>query len=88
MLSKLTFPQLTTTWYEDNKGANRAGTIVGFSGRTRHVDVQVKITREYVLRGHFKVEYASTADQLADALTKRLTGPKLKRFVQAILWAK
>ena len=88
MLSELTFPQLTTTWCEDNKGAIRAGTIIGFSGRTRHVDVQLKITREYVLRGHFKVEYASSAEQLADALTKRLTGPKLKRFVQAILWAK
>jgi hypothetical protein len=53
LLAELSFPQQTTTWYEDNKGAIRAGSIIGFTGRTRHVDVQLKVTREYVLEGHF-----------------------------------
>ncbi len=88
LLAELTLPQQTSTWHEDNQGALRAGTIIGFTGRTRHVDVQLKITREYILRGHFKVMYTSTSDQLADALTKRLTGPKLQKFVQALLWTK
>ena len=88
LLSELTFPQQTSTWYEDNQGALRAGTIIGFTGRTRHVDVQLKLTREYVLQGHFKVVYTSTREQLADAMTKRVTGPKLQQFVQALLWTK
>lgn len=88
LLSELTFPQQTSTWYEDNQGALRAGTIIGFTGRTRHVDVQLKITREYILQGHFKIVYTSTKDQLADALTKRVTGPKLLQFVHALLWTK
>lgn len=88
LLRELTFPQQRSTWYEDNQGAIRAGTIIGFTGRTRHVDVQLKITREYVLHGQFNVVYTSTRDQLADALTKRVTGPKLSQFVQALLWTK
>jgi len=85
LLSELTFPQHTSTWYEDNQGALRAGTIIGFTGRTRHVDVQLKITREYVLQGHFNVLYMSSKEQLADALTKRVTGTKLLQFVQTVL---
>ena len=87
LLAELAFPQQTTTWHEDNKGAIRAGSIIGFTGRTKHVDVQLKVTREYS-KGHFSVVYTSTADQLADALTKRLTGPKLQKFVRALLWVK
>jgi Reverse transcriptase (RNA-dependent DNA polymerase) len=86
LLRELTFPQQTSTWHEDNQGALRAGTIIGFTGRTRHVDVQLKLTREYVMQGHFKVVYTSTREQLADALTKRVTGPKLQQFVHALLW--
>jgi Reverse transcriptase (RNA-dependent DNA polymerase) len=88
LLAELAFPQQTTTWHEDNKGAIRTGSVIGFTGRTKHVDVQLKVTREYIAKGHFSVVYTSTADQLADALTKRLTGPKLQKFVRALLWVK
>ena len=82
---ELGFAQQTTTWFEDNQGTIVASTTVGFTGRLRHVDVQLKLTREYVKARMFKVVYASTRQQLADALTKRVTGPKLREFVDAVL---
>ncbi|CAN0391142.1 unnamed protein product, partial [Discosporangium mesarthrocarpum] len=64
--------QDATPWYCDNRGAIQASSITGFNGRTKHVDMKLKCTREYVEKDLFNIQYVSTTKQLADILTKRL----------------
>ncbi|CAM9639234.1 unnamed protein product, partial [Choristocarpus tenellus] len=56
----------------DNRGAIQLGKITGFSGRTKHVDMKLKCTREYMDQGLFHVQFIPTSKQLADSLTKFL----------------
>ncbi|CAM9303424.1 unnamed protein product, partial [Choristocarpus tenellus] len=42
-----------TPWFCDNRGVIQAGSIAGFNGRTNHVDMKLKYTREYVDQGLF-----------------------------------
>ncbi|CAM9802366.1 unnamed protein product, partial [Choristocarpus tenellus] len=72
ILGELGIPQGVTTWYGDSRGTIQAATTEGFNGRTRHVDIKLKCTREYINQGFFRVNYISTALQLTDILTKRL----------------
>ena len=81
LLAELTFPQQTSTWHEDNQGALRAGTIVGFTGRTRHVDVQLKLTTRVCIQGQFKVVYTSTSEQLADAFDQAINRHPSYRYL-------
>ena len=72
--------QSTIPRWCDNRGVIQAATTTGFNGRTKHVDVKLKCSREYVRRGLFEVKYVSTQDQLADIFTKRLRGPPVAKF--------
>lgn len=44
--------------------------------RTRHLAAQAHYSRELIEWGIIKLHYVPSADQLADYLTKTLTGPK------------
>ncbi|CAM9384818.1 unnamed protein product, partial [Choristocarpus tenellus] len=59
-----------TPWFCDNRGAIQVGSITGFNGRTKCVDMKIKCTREYVDQGIFHIEYIPTLKQLAEVLTK------------------
>ncbi|CAM9672987.1 unnamed protein product, partial [Choristocarpus tenellus] len=72
ILGELGILKGVTVWYGDNQGAIQAAVIEGFNGRTMHVDIKLKCTREYVNKGIFRVKYIPTTLQLADILTKRL----------------
>ncbi|CAN0006237.1 unnamed protein product, partial [Choristocarpus tenellus] len=72
ILGEIGILQDQTPWFCDNRGAIQVGSITGFNGRTKHVDMMIKCTREYVDQGLFHVRYVPTSKQLADILTKSL----------------
>jgi hypothetical protein len=50
----------------------------GVSGRSKHIDVKFKFLRDRYMRGHISVYSVSTANQVADCLTKAFNGNGLK----------
>ncbi|CAN0041646.1 unnamed protein product [Choristocarpus tenellus] len=64
ILGELSILKGVMVWYGDNRGAIQAAITEGFNGRTRHVDIKLKCTREYVSKGFFTVKYIPTALQL------------------------
>ncbi|CAN0039680.1 unnamed protein product [Choristocarpus tenellus] len=86
ILGELGIHQGVTTWYGDNRSAIQAGMTEGLNGRTRHVDIKLKCTREYVVsQGIFTVKYIPKALQLADILTTRLLDTQVEDFVDTVL---
>ncbi|CAN0386877.1 unnamed protein product, partial [Discosporangium mesarthrocarpum] len=88
ILHKLGIVQDATPWYCDNRGAIQASSITGFNGRTKHVDMKLKCTREYVKKDLFNIQYVSTIKQLADILTKRLRKSLTLNFVRSVFWGR
>ncbi|CAM9963982.1 unnamed protein product, partial [Choristocarpus tenellus] len=72
ILGEIDILQDQTPWFCGNCGAIQAGIITGFNGRTKHVDMKLKCTREYVDQDLFHVENVPTSKQLADISTKSL----------------
>ena len=73
----------TTTWfqtlrptkiYEDNKAAILFSDHPGDHRRSNHIDTRRYFARDAGLNGDIILEYILTAEQLADGLTKPLTG--------------
>ncbi len=62
-----------------------AAKTCGFNGRTRHVDIKLKFTRQEHELGKVEILYVPTDKQLADGLAKRLRKEKNKRMVSALL---
>jgi isopentenyl diphosphate isomerase/L-lactate dehydrogenase-like FMN-dependent dehydrogenase len=64
------------TLYVDNEAAVALirNTSAGVSGRTKHIDVQYMMIRDRKAKGDLTVEHVSTHDNLADMLTKPLSG--------------
>ncbi len=85
LLEELGFRQPTTLWFCDNQATIISARTVGFNGRTRHVDVKLKFTRQECERGHIELQYVPTDRQLADGLTKRLRRIKHEQMVNALL---
>ena len=50
------------------------------AGRAKHMDIKYHFTKEAVERGVVSFKYVHTSEQLADALTKGLAGPKVIQF--------
>ncbi|CAM9822090.1 unnamed protein product, partial [Choristocarpus tenellus] len=81
ILGELGILKGVTVWYGDNRGAIQAATTEGFNGRTRHVDIKLKCTEEYVSKGQFTVKYIPMTLQLAEILTKTLRKKQVEDFV-------
>ncbi len=79
-LNEINFRQSKVRWWCDNEAAVTAATTPGHCGRTRHLDVKLKKTREMVTKGLIEVHYIPTTKQEADGLTKRLEATAHKRF--------
>ncbi|CAM9427410.1 unnamed protein product [Choristocarpus tenellus] len=73
------------SWFCYNRGAIQAGSITCFNGRTKHVNMKLKCTREYVDQGLLHVEYVPTSKQLADILTESLRKSLTSDFVHSVL---
>ncbi|CAM9962720.1 unnamed protein product [Choristocarpus tenellus] len=85
ILGEVGILQDQTPWFCDNRGAIQAGSITGFNGRTKHVGMKLKCTREYVDQGIFRIEYIPTRKQLAHVLTKYLRKNLISDFVHSML---
>jgi hypothetical protein len=55
--------------YEDNQACIKMAEGDGVTKRAKHIDVRYHVTREASERGKITLEYISTEDQVADALT-------------------
>ena len=49
--------------------------------KTKHIDIQYHFVREYVINNTIQLSHISTKEQLADILTKTLSGPTFKNLV-------
>lgn len=77
--------QLETLTYEDNQSAIALATNPQENHkRTKHIQVSFHSTRDYVKQGVIKLNYVATKEQLADCLTKILSGPILREQLQHI----
>jgi len=56
----------------DNQGALKLAEIVEDHRRTKHIDVSFRFLRDVVENGSLQLEYVTTEDNVADALTKVL----------------
>lgn len=65
------------TLFVDNKSAKALMKNPVFHGRSKHIDTRFHFIRECVERGQIVVEFITTGEQRADALTKELSGVKL-----------
>jgi hypothetical protein len=68
----------------DNQGAIDLGKLVRYRPRTKHIGTRFHYVRECIDAGIIDLQYISTHDQLADALTKPLSGPAIKTFAQRV----
>lgn len=64
----------------DNQGAIELVTNTEFHRRTKHIDVRIHFIREKQREQSIKVDNVYTKDQLADILTKALSGPLFNKF--------
>ncbi|CAM9873501.1 unnamed protein product [Choristocarpus tenellus] len=85
ILGEIGVLQDQTPWFCDNRGAIQAGSITGFNGRTKLMDMKLMCTREHVDQGIFHIKYIPTHKQLADVLTKSLRKSFISDFVQYVL---
>jgi hypothetical protein len=70
----------TISIYEDNEGCIALSKNPQDHKRTRHIQVKYHFLRSHVQDKTIAFPYIPTKDQLADMLTKGLTGPMLKNF--------
>ena len=69
----------------DNQGAISLTKNIGYSPRTKHIDIRHHFIRELVERKEINPTHISTEDNLADILTKGLGTIKHSKFSQEIL---
>ena len=58
--------------FEDNKAAILFSDHPGDHRTTKHINTRVEFTRDHVTKGDIKLEFVTTQEQLADAMTKPL----------------
>ncbi len=83
-LGEIGFEQSRVPWFCDNQASIMSAYTPGFNGRTRHIDVKMKFTRQEHELGNIEILYIPTDDQIADGPTKRLTKAKHKQFMSVM----
>lgn len=72
----------------DNQGAIKLAENIGFSSRTKHIDVKHHYIRHLVKRWNIKLEHVGTNEMIADVFTKALGplkhGANIDRFMSRI----
>jgi hypothetical protein len=75
---------VATVIFGDNQGAIALSKNPQHHARTKHIDIQQHFVREKVAEGLVEIRHVSTADQIADGLTKPLPKDPFNRFRQAL----
>lgn len=70
--------------YCDNTSSIKLAKNDAFQERTKHIDVRFHHVRDQIEKKKICIDYISTDDMTADALTKALNGPKTKRFAKCM----
>jgi hypothetical protein len=65
---------------EDNQACIKIAEGEGLNKRSKHIDVRYHITREAIGKNEIRLEYISTEEQIADALTKNLGEVKFQKL--------
>jgi hypothetical protein len=74
-----------TPIYEDNEACIRIAENPVISQRSKSIDIKYHVVRHYVKEKEFKMVKVSTADQLADFLTKAVPAHKLQQMIEAFM---
>ncbi len=72
-------------WKCDNEATVVVATTPGHTGRTQHLDVKLKKTREIFMNNLIKVRHVPSSEQEADGLTKRLQKTAHEQFRDFLL---
>jgi len=81
---KLEIPINIPVIMEDNTGAIKLSHNAEFHKRTKHIDIKYHFIRELVENNKIRIIYINTKNQLADPLTKLITGPRLAAWKDKI----
>ena len=69
----------------DNKAAIAFSESEGCNSRTKHVDIRYHFVRDYISQGLFTISHISSAENLADLLTKILSQEVQTKLSQHLL---
>jgi len=85
LLKDIGIPQTAATAiFEDNQGAIKLAYNPMHHRRTRHIDTKYHHIRHHINHGTVRLEYINTTKQLADSLTKGVSGGVLRELTAAI----
>ncbi len=81
-LDELGFNQSRVPWFYNNTATIISAKTLGFNGRTRHVDVKLKFTRQEHERGNIELFYVPTRS--SSGWTHEVPGENQTRAIQVI----
>lgn len=73
---------------EDNQAAKKLAENPKFHKKSKHISLQYHFTREAIARNKIALFYIPTQEQLADFLTKNVSNPLHKGFINLANLAK
>ena len=77
-----------TTLYCDNESAIKITTNERSINRTRHMGVQLSYPQEQIANNQIRIEHVGSNNQLADMLTKSLSGPSFRRNRDKLMYTR
>ena len=72
----------------DNIGAIFMSKNINTSSRTKHVDVRTKYVNEYVENGTVKIKFVTNNENIADIMTKNLSGILNSKHSEKLIFKK
>lgn len=75
-------PRGKNPWFCNNRGEVQAASRIGFGGRTEHIDMKLKCTRESAGGGLIEVKYVCSKEQRTDSVSKRNQKPLVDKFMR------
>ncbi len=87
ILAELGYPQRGITIFEDNQAAIKMTkeAPVNFKGKSKFINRRYFGIHSFVESGEIKLEYICTDENIADYMTKALTGNKFNKFRISIM---
>lgn len=80
ILSEFNHVKESVTIYEDNQSCIKMTENSKFSNRSKHIDTKYHFIKDLKEKNEIKVNYCPTVNNVADMLTKPLSGEKIKRL--------